>query len=81
MKEVLLIIAVFLFLGYILYRLYLGYIILTSKRKYNKSSKIAEWSINSDPIRRFFLFGTFKNMKVEKYKYKILKEEEDVEEE
>ena len=75
MKDVLLIIAVFVFLGYVLYRLYLGYIILTSKRKYNKSSKIAEWSINSDPIRRFFLFGTFKNIKVEKYKYKILKDD------
>ena len=80
MKEFLLIIAVFIFLGYVFYRMYLGYIILTSKRKYNKSSKIVEWSINNDPIRRFFLFGTFKSIKVEKYKYKILKEEADVDE-
>ena len=80
MKEFLLLIGVLIFLGYVIYRLYVGYIILSTKRKFNKSSKIVEWSINNDPIRRFFLFGTFKNIKVEKYKYKILKEEEDVEE-
>lgn len=79
MKEFLFVIAFLLIFGYILYRFFLGIVILRSERKYNKSSKIAEWWINNDPIRRFYLFGTFKKIKVEKYQYKILKDADDIE--
>ncbi len=58
----------------------MGYLILNKQRKYNKSTQIGEWYINSHPFRRLFMFGTFKNVKVEKYHYKILKDEEDLDE-
>lgn len=62
---------------YIIYRCYVGFVILSKKRKYGKSDAMVNWYINNDPIRRFFLFGTFKRVKIEKHKYKILKNDEE----
>lgn len=78
MKALFITILVILLIPYVLYRIYIGYLILNKKKKYNKSTIIGEWYINSNPIRRLFMFGTFKNVKVEGYKYKILNSDEDV---
>lgn len=77
MKALFLTIAIIILIPYTLYRIILGFIILNNRTKYNKSVKLTEWLINNDPIRRFFIYGTTKYVKVEKYKYKILKDDDD----
>lgn len=78
MKALFITILVMVLIPYTLYRIYIGYLILNKKTKYNKSSKIGDWYINGNPITRLLMFGTFKNVKVEGYKYKILNKEEEI---
>lgn len=81
MKALFITIFIILLIPYVVYRIYLGYLILNKKTKYNKSSKIGDWYINGNPITRLLMFGTFKKVKIEGYKYKILNKEEQIAEE
>jgi cell shape-determining protein MreC len=75
MKAFFLTILIIIIIPFIIYRIYILITILSKQKKFGKSRELTEWLINNNPIERFFTYGTFKKIEIEKNDYKILKED------
>ena len=75
MKAFLLTVLIILIIPFAIYRIYILISILSKRKKFGRSRELTEWLINNNPIKRFFRYGTFEKIEIEKYDYKILKED------